>query len=102
MTEISDEELLDECRERGLLPRPRDKNESLRNIWEQTHSLVRMMADLVHEGAVLTINHPAFFAATADMKLLVRSAFMSNLDAILKNAVVSMEPREEGERHAAE
>lgn len=88
---FTDDELLTECQERGLLPRPRNKNESLRNMWEQTHGLVRMMADLAHDGAVLTINHPAYFAATADMKLLVRSAFMSNIDAILKTAVVVRE-----------
>src|SRR5690348_14813120 len=56
--------------------RPRNKDESLRNMWEQVHSLLRMMTDLAEDGARLTLTHPAYFAPTCDYKLLTRTAII--------------------------
>lgn len=93
---MTDDELIAECEERGLaVVRPRNPDETLKNIWGQVHSLLRMMTDMVDDGAKLTLTHPSYFAATCDYKLLTRMAFMGRLDHILNHAVVIREERDD-------
>jgi hypothetical protein len=99
MADISDDDLLEECRARGLLPRPRDPDGELRANWEQMHHLLSMAESRAASGAKLVIRHPEWFARTADMKALARSAIIRKLDAILVTAVVV---REVETRDAAE
>jgi hypothetical protein len=96
---MTDLELLEECRTRGLLPMPRDQDGELRANWEQMHYLLSMAEGRVASGAKLVIRHPEWFARTADMKALARSAIIRKLDAILATAIVV---REVETRNAAE
>jgi len=73
--------------------RPRNNDELLRSIWEQVHSLLRTMTDLVEDGATLTLTHPAFMSPGCDYRLLTRSAIIGRLDLILDKAVVVKEER---------
>lgn len=73
--------------------RPRNNDEALQNMWGQVHGLMRMMTDLAEGGATLQIRHLSCYSPKADMKLLVRSAFMGRLDTILDRAVVIREER---------
>lgn len=83
------------CEAAGLaVVRPRDNDQSLRDLWRQIGSLLRMAEDLAAGGAKLRINHPSYFAPTADMIGLTRSAMLGKIDAVLAAAIVV---REDGE-----
>jgi hypothetical protein len=96
--DISDDDLLAECRARGLLPLPRDPDGELQANWEQMHHLLSMAEGRAQSGAKLIIRHPEWIARTADMKALARSAILRKVDAILAMAVAV---REEGAHDAA-
>lgn len=69
-------------------------DEQLRNLWQQILSLLRMAEDIAGDGAHLTIGHPPYFAATADVIELTRSAVIGKIETILQNAVVVREARD--------
>jgi hypothetical protein len=74
--------------------KPRNRDESVCNMWSQVYGLLRMMSDLVDDGARLTINHPSCFAPTADVVALARAGMLRHINQILATAVVVREERD--------
>lgn len=80
------------CRSNGcvVLP-PKDKDEALRNVWNNVTRSLSEARDLVRDGARLKVRHAAFLDTRADVADLLRDGIIDEINTILESAVVVCE-----------